>query len=245
MFRRSSRHITVILMAMLAGLAGGGCASTRITVTPPVKMAAVPEKPATTYRLEQATLKSQPATVWLPDGWQGRGFAERFTTLAEKRYPRLFSNSRNAIPIAVRIDLAVKAQSQATIAGAVLTFGIIGGIFPSFPWTTEWQVKIQIEDIREETILTTGFKTEDRGWFSLFSPFGLISIPGESDAPKVSSTESCPGVLPREHSQYAAECMIDLLAMELLKLNPAKLRTRPAAGVAEFPTLDAPPLPNF
>lgn len=255
MHRRLSLHVTAILLVILAGRVGSGCSSTKIIMTPPVKMAVVPEKNKTSYRVEKVAIafagnNHSPGHRELPTDWQDGHFAGQFSTLAERRYPQLFNKSRMAIPVSVRIEIADEVHQGATLGAYLCTVGIIGGIFPSVPWSTEWQVRIQAEDSQGTPILSTKFQAENRGWFSLFTPLGLIAIPGDSDAPKVSMViDGGPNMTHPAHRAYVTQCMVDLLAAELLKVNPAKLPARtatPMTGTVDPMTpSDTIPLPNF
>ena len=229
---------------MLAVLTGSGCASTKIAMTPPVKKVVVPEQNRAFYNVEKVNLVFSTPT-YTPD-WENEGFANRFTSLAESRYPGLFRKTADAIPIAVRIDVNQDVHQGAALGVYLCTLCIVGGIFPSVPWETEWQVAVHAEDARGAAILAARTQAVDRGWWTILTPFGLITIPGESDAPKVSTVGTAgPGQISEEHRTYVLQCMVDMLAANLLKQDPSKLPMRapiPVLGTRESVT-PATPLP--
>ena len=215
----------VAMLVVLAAVLGGGCASTKIAMTPPVKMVVVPEQNRAFYNVEKVNLVfSTPAYT---PGWENEGFANRFNALAESRYPGLFRKTPDAIPIAVRIDVNQDVHQGASLGVYLCTLCIVGGIFPSVPWETEWQVAVHAEDARGAPILATHVQAVDRGWWTILTPFGLITISGESDAPKVSTVGTAgPGQISEEHRTYVLQCMVDMLAADLLKQDPSKLPAR-------------------
>jgi hypothetical protein len=99
----------------------------------------------------------------------------------------------------------------------------VGGILPSVPWGTEWQIEIKAEDLRGIPMLSTGIRAEHRGWWSVLTPLGWLEVPGPTDVPVASSTmfTSGPGNIPENYKTYATQCMVDLLAGKLLKPNGA------------------------
>ncbi len=227
--RRFSVYFMACLTVALVGLAGGGCASSGIVMTPSVSKAVVPDNNRAFYKVESVSFGfgTQETPVYAPD-WKDRGYSRKFASLAEARYPGLFKNDPGAVPIHVRVDVDQEVHQGAALGVYLCTLCVVGGIFPSVMWSTDWQVKVRAEDAHGGTILSTGVQAENRGWWTILTPLGLIDCPGESDAPKVAHTgvQNGPGFFPVEHRNYVAQCLVDLLAADLLKQDPSKLPVR-------------------
>lgn len=199
---------------LLATLLASGCASTRINVTPPAKPAAVPGN-TPCYAINSAqVLTSAP----MPGDWEAGRFGPTFVALAEERYPALFRRAPDAVPITVQVSIHQEIDQGLALGVYIGTLCIVGGIFQSLPWETEWQVSTQICDARGAPFATPKLTAVDRGWWSILTPLGLMEFPGESDAPKVSAVlRSAPGQMPVEHTTYVMQCAVDQMAAELLR----------------------------
>ena len=213
-----SKRFPILAAALLASsILVGGCASTKITVTPAVKMAVVPAARHDAYTLGSVAIAFP---VYIPPDWRNDGFARQFVQLAEARYPALFNKSVGAVPIDVQVNVNQDSHQAAAFGVYLCTLCLIGGIFPSVPWETEWQIQVQSRYPGGDSppFTSSGLMVKNRGWWSILTPLGLITIPGESDAPKVSAVGAAsPGQIPPAHRAYAIQCMVDLLAAELLK----------------------------
>lgn len=94
-------------------------------------------------------------------------------------YPQLFSQEPEAIPLLVR----VKSESDDQIAGAILT-GLTLGIIP-FPVRTGFNREIGVTPwsgsggVLPESVIR--YSRRDHAWMTIFTPLGLIPIPGRSD----------------------------------------------------------------
>ena len=231
---------------LLAGLLGGGCASTRINVTPAAKQVAVPANNACCYALNDVRL-SRDEQCQFPGEWEGSKFGARFATLAEERYPTLFQRTPGAIPLSAQVTIQQDISQGAALGVYLCTLCIVGGIFPSVPWETEWQVSVQVSDARGAPVASPKVHAIDRGWWTILTPLGLMEFPGESDAPKVSAVmRNGPGQMPVEHGTYTMQCAIDLLAADLLKQPAGSLPASApvtVAGTREPAPLPLAPLP--
>ena len=221
------------------GLGCGGCASSGILMNPPVSKAMVPAESQPHYRVQNVSIAYDDADmpVQAPE-WKDGAFSRKFASLAAERYPGLFRNEAGAVPIDVRVDVAQEVHQGAALGVYLCTLCIVGGIFPSVTWSTEWQIHVRAEDVRGGAILSTNVQATDRGWWTILTPMGLITCPGESDAPKVSSAGLTigPGFLPVEHRNYVVQCMVDLLAADLVKQDASKLPLQPL-GAGQLPAM--------
>ena len=188
--------------------------------------------PASCYNVRHAAIEFDGEMVneetQVPD-WKKDGFSRQFISQAESRYPSLFRVDPSAIPINVKVNVTQSVNQGAALVVYICTLCIVGGITPSLQWSTEWQVDLHAEDVTGNPILSAGVKAEDRGWWSILTPFGLMDCPGESDAPKVSGVgvNIGPGIFPSEHRKYVLQCLVDRLAADLLKQDAAKLPRSP------------------
>lgn len=200
---------------LVANLLGGGCASSRIHVTPAVQQVTVPENNPTCYTLNDVRLFT---SAPMPREWAERSFGARFARLAAERYPALFQRTAGAVPLSVQVSVRQEIDQGAALGVYICTLCIVGGIFPSVPWETEWQVSVQVSDARGALATVPVVKAVDRGWWTVLTPMGLMEIPGESDVPKVSAAMRCgPGQMPVEHATYTMQCALDQMVAELLK----------------------------
>lgn len=231
-----------VLLCLAGALFSSGCVSSKITMNPPVKAVVVPDTNTASYKIERVKMSTAPYA--LPLKWKNETFPDRFTRMAQERYPSLFNNSPSSIPILVRIDINQELDSTKSFAVYLCTLCIVGGILPSVPWGTEWQIDIRAEDLRGAPMLSTGVKAEHRGWWSVLTPLGWMEVPGKTDAPVVSSTmfTSGPGQIPVEYKTYAVQCMVDLLAGKLLGQDSTRLPDQspvlspPPAATVPLPT---------
>lgn len=210
------KHALVILAGMAIFLAAG-CSSNRISMSPAPALVSVPANNSTFYSIQDAKLS---LAGILPTDWKGGGFASEFTRTAEGRYPSLFKRTQGAYPLAVKVEGTMKAHDGPALLVFVGTLGIIGGILPSVPWSTDWQFAVLAEDARGADLFSTQMQAEHGGWWSVASPFGLMTVPGQSDVPKVSRVfTGGPGITPKPLRDGMVVCMVDQLAAELLRLD--------------------------
>ncbi len=246
------------LLAVLFAAVCGGCCSGRIVVKgrPEVH---TPEKIARMYKVEKVSLccrqclqalraktLSEPCThvVW----WTHQDFEYAFREKLVARHPQLFGDDPKASPLSVEVVIDRKDKIAGTLITEVLTLTISPSILPSYPITSLFELDLCVRDDSGETLYGTAatVKGQEKTWVTFLTPLGLISIPGPSDVPKKSVTvfEAPKGV---PWGDYILDILADMLAAEVLKLDPAKLPVRrPKPGtVREVPLPDMYQLPNF
>jgi hypothetical protein len=118
---------------------------------------------------------------------------KRFLGLLRKeipiQYPHLFSEqAESAIPLFVTVENRKNRNRGKELAFSILTLGISGVILPA-PRETDLELTVSTSvwngtDGPRGAAVRKNFHREERGWFSMFTPLGLITIPGESDFPK-------------------------------------------------------------
>jgi len=115
-------------------------------------------------------------------------FRYKLFQVALKRYPELFRDSPDAIPI----DVCVMGENSSSIVPSLtaelLTLTILGGVFPlPCSGTSDFNVRTELHGM-----VTPGprnlvhFVRKDVMWITVFTPLGLIPIPGESEEEKTS-----------------------------------------------------------
>ena len=109
------------------------------------------------------------------------------------RYPALFmAEASSAIPLGVEVDCTMTMHTGKMVAWMLCTVDLCGTFFPCPAAQDEdFDVKAGVWNGRDGiggTPLQNSFRREDHLWVSVFSPAALITIPGESDFPKMSGT---------------------------------------------------------
>jgi len=110
------------------------------------------------------------------------------------RYPALFVNeaSSSSIPLGVEVNCTITQHPGKMVAWMLCTADICGTIFPCpVQLEEDFDVKAGMWNGRDGIgglPIQNGFRREDHQWVSIFSPAALITIPGESDFPKMSGT---------------------------------------------------------
>ncbi|MDX9867672.1 MAG: hypothetical protein RBT78_07070 [Kiritimatiellia bacterium] len=182
--------------------------------------------------------------VW----WLPQDFEYAFREKLVSRHPQLFGDDPKASPLSVEVVVDRKDEMAGLIITELLTLAISPLILPSYPVTSPFELDLCVRDDSGETLYgkAATVKGQEKTWLTLFTPFGLIPIPGPSDVPKksvtiIEATKTVPW------GDHILEVLTDMLAAEVLKLDPAKLpvrRPKPGA-VREVPLPDTFQLPNF
>lgn len=99
-----------------------------------------------------------------------------------KAYPELFTTDLDAIPLVIR----QKSEIDQQIVGAVIT-GFTLGIIP-FPAHSGFSMEVGVTPwtangaLLPESVMR--YVRRDHGWLTIFTPLGLLPIPGRSDIPR-------------------------------------------------------------
>lgn len=109
------------------------------------------------------------------------------------RYPALFANdAANAIPLGVEMRHSFDPHSGKLLAWMLCTADICGTILPApADQDDNYVLKTGVWNGRDGiqgAPLEKDFQDQLHIWCSVLSPAGLITIPGESDFPKMSGT---------------------------------------------------------
>lgn len=250
--------VTAAFVLSLTGVLAGGCMSTRMTFEGRPKVT-MPAKVARQYTVEKVEFVCEncrrEAGRWGSgeclhtfQTWRKGGFGEQLQQRAERRHPQLFSQARTAIPITLRATYDNEDHMGAMIAAELLTLTACGAVFPSWPAEMDYTVRLAVLDPEGHPVQDAACTAKIVQWVSLFTPLALISVPGPSEVPKSSSCILNAMSEEKLFSDYIMDALADTLAAELLKLDPAKLRTTssaPATVPLETTTPDTVTLPNF
>jgi hypothetical protein len=158
-------------------------------------------------------------------------FRHKISQLAVQRYPELFRDTPEAIPI----DVLITAKNSTSFFSSSLlmvgSLGIIGAVLPlPTSGTSEFAVKIDIPDTATSKVAyrrkdEVSFVRKDVTWTTYYSPLGLISIPGESVATKTSEFGEAEAF--KTGGQLTLEGFVDAVAVSLKNMDINKL---PAAN---------------
>lgn len=107
------------------------------------------------------------------------GSVQGLQEMLTKAYPQLFTDELDAIPLAVHF----KSETDQQIVGAILT-GLTLGIIP-LPAHSGFRMEVGVTPWSESGAALPesriNYIRRDHGWMSIFTPLGLIPIPGRSD----------------------------------------------------------------
>ncbi len=222
-------------------------------------VATVPEKVAKPFALEKVELVCQACRqnpryiegdvcYHMAESWRDGNFGKELTRRAETRYPQLFSRDPKAIPCTVSIAYLSQDKPK-ELPLLILTLGLAGMVFPCWP-PHEFHQNFDITlDAGEDRVFgKTACSACEFKSISLYTPFALLGVPGESDIPKQSGVVASQN---KEFQERKGEAILDELveaiAAVLVKTDPASLparRPKPGA-VREVPLPDTLQLPNF
>lgn len=187
----------LLFLCITASLLGSGCMSARmVTDLKPGKNAEL-KSPSGKFYI--ADVKFSPA-----GGGQNPQLAETYKKyqrqllpLLQKecldRYPALFTNdSTYAIPLGVTTETVTTMHTIKMMCWMYGTLLISGVILP-VPGDSDEDITVKAgvwtgrEDLQSAAV-QKNFRREIHSWVSLLTPAALITIPGESDFPKVSGS---------------------------------------------------------
>lgn len=169
-----------------------GCTSMRFTTTLP---------PSENRDLSLGEVKVNIAKVLPQISFTGRGpFGEpcvpssatissftraQLMTAAQRQYPRLFADAPSALSLDVVID---GRFSQDCDLFALACLSLFTLPTPRFHYVGDYTVRVHAADEDQGLILdqSVPFRREDLEWISIYTPLGLIPIPGHTDLPRSS-----------------------------------------------------------
>ncbi len=165
------------------------------------------------------------------------GFDQRLLILLRsesfKRYPELFTDdSSSGIPLWVDISQVTNDNKTKTLTWMLCT-GMLCGII--FPLPGEMEEKFDIKTgvwngqggIRGESI-KNNFQRDSEFWVSVFTPTALITIPGESDVPKISGTILDTDSQMKEYELITAQQIATSLAKSISEKDASYWKTMPS-----------------
>lgn len=108
--------------------------------------------------------------------------------VAIERYPELFRDSPDAIPIDVCVMGENSSSFVPSITAELLTLTILGGILPlPCSGTSDFNVRTELHEmVTPGTRNPVHFLRKDVMWITVWTPLGLIPIPGQSEVEKTS-----------------------------------------------------------
>jgi hypothetical protein len=134
-----------------------------------------------------------------------------------ERYPALFAeDSSGAIPLKIDVGSTTTMHTLKMIGWMYGTLLISGVILPC-PGDSDEDIDVSVgvwtgrETLRSAT-LQKSFRREIHTWVSLLTPAGLITIPGESDFPKVSGSIFSMQAMEKNYLQQLASQIATALA---------------------------------
>jgi len=185
---------SLVLLFAVGSLLASGCASQRVVTN--LKPGADPALKSPAGRFYVAGLKFVDTNPQVQPNVNA-DFEKNLLPLirqeSSSRYPALFaSEAPGSIPIGVEMQFTGNPHSGKQIAWMLCTADICGTILPC-PAEEEddYVVKAGVwngKDGIQGPPLDKGFRDELHMWVSVFSPAALITIPGDSDFPKMSGT---------------------------------------------------------
>ncbi len=174
-----------------------GCASTRFTTT--MGQQAIKKKVVVKFRVATLRYPKMPSRGAFVEGYlvDASGVSRKISeqelcamvhASAVSRYPQLFSNNSDGFPLHIVVNGRDRRTSWESFLLEVATLGIMGGILP-LPFFEKGQFDVTTyaaSGDKHRRIGSASFLRKDYFWLTVFSPFGLIPIPGESAKPKKS-----------------------------------------------------------
>jgi tetratricopeptide (TPR) repeat protein len=117
-----------------------------------------------------------------------------FMAAARERYPLIFDEDRNALPVNVEVVCEYDDYHERALRYALLTVLSVG-IVPSLapPGANEagdFSVRVSADDPDQGPIAypPVTFQRRNVAWWTVFTPLGLIPVPGQTDVPRSFST---------------------------------------------------------
>ncbi len=111
-------------------------------------------------------------------------FAKVLMDVGMRRYPTVFADTSNAVPVEVAIGEKASSSARLFLSVSLPTLFVVGGVIPFPIWkTSDFNVSVRLPSVRgtQPAIVTKTLTTEEATWASCFTPLGWIPIPGRSD----------------------------------------------------------------
>jgi hypothetical protein len=149
-----------------------------------------------------------------------------------ERYPALFANdAASSIPLTLTAETTSTSHDFKTKCWLLGTLLISGVILPC-PGQTDEDITLKAgiwtgKEERQVTVLEKKFRREIHMWISLLTPAALITIPGESDIPKVSETLLDIPQIERSYLQLLASQIATALAETIAIKDPEFWTSQP------------------
>jgi hypothetical protein len=247
------KKLSLISFGLAIVLLSSGCASFRVKTDLVPETDAKLQSPAGMFYIAglkysiEDTGASQPNTpAYIAH--QEKQFLALLRKECPAQYPLLFSKEEgSAIPLFVTVANRKNPNVGKELAFLFLTLTICGNILPA-PRETDLDLTV-LTSVWNGVDGPSGaggrkqFHREERGWFSLFTPLGLITIPGESDFPKAMQA----GNPFLDNSLQIAQQVATALAKIIESKGPdfwtSSSRREQLSGSAPVPAIQSAPLP--
>ena len=195
LFLKRSKAAVLPMLCIGLALMGSGCVSGRMTTDLKPEKDPALKAAAGTFYVADLKFGDSSSNPQLSETY--KKYQRQLLPLLQKecaeRYPALFANdSASAIPLGVDVESTTTLHDGKMLGWMFGTLLISGLILPC-PGDMDEDITIKAgvwtgrEDLQSAT-LQKSFRREIHTWTSLLTPAALITIPGESDFPKVSGT---------------------------------------------------------
>ena len=251
----------MILLCVAVALFGSGCMSVRVETNLKPEMNANLKASAGPFYiagLQYHNLNSQMAQG---DAEIERGLLPVLRRECMNRYPGLFvDETTKAIPLGVDLKNTTTMHDGKTIGWMFGTLMLCGMVFPC-PGQSDEDMTVGVrvwsgQETLWDAPLTKNFRRENHMWVSIFTPLALITIPGESDFPKMSGTILDVQAQQETYYQQIAQQVATVLAKMVVTKDaaywaaqprgqsiPAVVPMRPVATPAPLPAPAQTPAP--
>jgi len=148
---------------------------------------------------------------------------EEIIDIAESRYPQIFSDERDALPL--KINVYLENYSYSGILTSLLSLStllIVGAILP-LPESAkgEFSVETSFTDLSGRAVKkqVVAFERKTAYWGSAYSPLGLIPVPGPSDKEKDIEIFGSPYGKPSKRRTLTLESIVDAVVEAINKTD--------------------------
>ncbi|MBE9537087.1 MAG: hypothetical protein IMF07_07890, partial [Proteobacteria bacterium] len=182
-----NRFIKFLLWGLITAPLLTGCTSARFTST--IKNQDFKNTEAVKFNIEAVSLDYEgPFVVFYGAQYKKKLTGKLLMKEAEKAYPELFAAKGNIIPVELKIRIK---RSDRPSFFKYLLFSLYGIIPSTFSVKEDIKLDVKIRDESNELLLrkTSDLSLEATRWMTMFTPLGLIPIPGESDIPKLTGID--------------------------------------------------------